>query len=63
MVRPYTNTICDHWRFKTPDEAVKSSNKIFWPLIGKYVGKKGPLAKLVTSFLTMILNIRFKLIS
>ena len=27
--RPYTNTICDHWRFKTPDEAVKSSNKIF----------------------------------
>ena len=29
LVRPYTNTICDHWRFKTPDEAVKSSNKIF----------------------------------
>ena len=27
--RPYTNVICDHWRFKTPDEAVKSSNKIF----------------------------------
>jgi len=38
-------------------------NKIFWPLIDKYVGKKGHLAKLVTSFLTMILNIRFKLIS
>ena len=29
LVRSYTNTICDHWRFKTPDEAVKSSNKIF----------------------------------
>ena len=29
LVRPYTNTICNHWRFKTPDEAVKSSNKIF----------------------------------
>ena len=29
LVRPYTNVICDHWRFKTPDEAVKSSNKIF----------------------------------
>ena len=29
LVRPYTNDICNHWRFKTPDEAVKSSNKIF----------------------------------
>jgi len=29
LVRPYTNDICDHWRFKTPDEAVKSSNHIF----------------------------------
>ena len=29
LVRPYTNTICNYWRFKTPDEAVKSSNKIF----------------------------------
>ena len=29
LVRPYTNYICNHWRFKTPDEAVKSSNKIF----------------------------------
>ena len=29
LVRPYTNIICNHWRFKTPDEAVKSSNKIF----------------------------------
>ena len=28
LVRPYTNDICAHWRFKTPDEAVKSSNKI-----------------------------------
>ena len=29
LVRPYTNTICAHWRFKTPSEAIKSSNKIF----------------------------------
>ena len=29
LVRPYTDTICAHWRFKTPDEAVRSSNKIF----------------------------------
>ena len=29
LVRPYTNTICNHWRFRTPDEAIKSSNKIF----------------------------------
>ena len=29
LVRPYTNDICSHWRFKTPDEAVRSSNKIF----------------------------------
>ena len=29
LVRPYTNFICTHWRFKTPPEAIKSSNKIF----------------------------------
>ena len=29
LVRPYTHDICSYWRFKTPDEAVKSSNKIF----------------------------------
>ena len=29
LVRPYTNDICAHWRFKTPDEAVTSSNKIY----------------------------------
>tara|TARA_B100000287_G_scaffold160979_1_gene151864 strand:+ start:55 stop:516 length:462 start_codon:yes stop_codon:yes gene_type:complete len=29
LVRPYTNDICAHWRFKTPEIAVKSSNKIF----------------------------------
>ena len=28
LVRPCTNDICAHWRFKTPDEAVKSANKI-----------------------------------
>ena len=29
LVRPYTDDICAHWRFRTPDIAVKSSNKIF----------------------------------
>ena len=29
LVRPYTNTICNHWRFKTPEIAVKSSNHIY----------------------------------
>ena len=29
LVRPYTNTICAHWRFKTPREAIISSNRIF----------------------------------
>ena len=29
LVRPYTNDICAHWRFKTPNEAVASSNKIY----------------------------------
>ena len=29
LVRPYTNDICSHWRFKTTQEAVVSSNKIY----------------------------------
>ncbi len=29
LVRPYTNAICSHWRFKTPQEAGVSSNKIY----------------------------------
>ena len=29
LVRPYTNDICSHWRFKTPNEAIVSSNKIY----------------------------------
>ena len=29
LVRPYTNDICKHWRFKTIDIAKKSSKKIF----------------------------------
>ena len=28
LVRPYTNLICAHWRFKTPNEAIVSANKI-----------------------------------
>ena len=29
LVRPYTDNICAHWRFKSPDIAVKSSNRIY----------------------------------
>ena len=29
LVRPYTNIICNHWRFKTPKIAIQSANKIF----------------------------------
>ena len=29
LVRPYTNLICAHWRFKTPNEAMTSSTKIY----------------------------------
>ena len=29
LVRPYTNDICKHWRFKTLKEAKISSQKIF----------------------------------
>ena len=29
LVRPYTNIICNYWRFKTPKIAVQSANKIF----------------------------------
>ena len=29
LVRPYTNDICKHWRFKTLDEAQKSASTIF----------------------------------
>ena len=28
LVRPYTDDICIHWRFKTPEIAVESANKI-----------------------------------
>ena len=29
LCKPYTNDICQHWRFRTADIAVKSSNKIY----------------------------------
>ena len=29
LVKPYTNVICRHWRFKTLKEAIVSSQKIF----------------------------------
>ena len=34
LVRPYTNVICNHWRFKTPKIAVQSANKIFSMYLG-----------------------------
>jgi|TARA_B100000287_G_scaffold27313_1_gene25991 hypothetical protein len=43
LVRPYTNTICAHWKFRTPDVATKSANKIYSMFIdymahGDFVG-------------------------
>ena len=29
LVRPYTNDICNHWKFRTPEIAVESSNHIY----------------------------------
>ena len=29
LVRPYTNTICEHWRFRDVETAQKSSSKIY----------------------------------
>ena len=29
LVRPYTNIICEHWRFATVRSAIKSANKIY----------------------------------
>ena len=29
LVRPYTDIICKHWRFKTPNTARKSADKIY----------------------------------
>jgi len=29
LVKPYTNAICKHWRFKTPTEAAKSAKTIY----------------------------------
>jgi len=34
LVRPYTDDICTHWRFKTPEIAVKSANKILSMYLG-----------------------------
>ena len=39
MVRPYTNDICKHWRFKTLEEAKISSQKIFDLYLGYRVKK------------------------
>ena len=37
LVRPYTDDICTHWRFKTPEIAVKSANKILSMYLGYMV--------------------------
>ena len=37
LVRPYTNLICAHWRFKTPSVATESANKIFSMYLGYLV--------------------------
>ena len=29
LVRPYTNDICSHWAFRTPEIAIESSNHIY----------------------------------
>ena len=29
LIRPYTDDICKHWRFKTPDTARRSAEKIY----------------------------------
>ena len=30
LVKPYTNNICKHWRFKTPMEAYISASRILF---------------------------------
>ena len=39
LVRPYTNDICKHWRFKTLEEAKISSQKIFDLYLGYRIKK------------------------
>ena len=39
LVRPYTNDICAHWRFKTPEIAVESANKILSMYLEYMVGR------------------------
>ena len=37
LVRPYTNTICEHWRFRDVETAQKSSSKIY-SMFREYLG-------------------------
>jgi len=37
LVRPYTDDICAYWRFKTPEIAVNSANKILSMYLGYMV--------------------------
>ena len=52
LVRPYTNDICKHWRFKTPSEAVVSSKKIL-TLYDKYKKQKDFVGTVSYTHLTL----------
>lgn len=53
LVRPYTNVICQHWRFKTPKEATKSAKTIY-KLFKEYISKEDFIgADMARKFLEM----------
>jgi hypothetical protein len=53
LVRPYTNVICQHWRFKTPKEATKSAKTIY-KLFEEYISKEDFIgADMARKFLEM----------
>ena len=39
LVQPYTNTICQYWRFKTPNAAKKSAEQIY-TLFHRFIEQK-----------------------
>lgn len=53
LVRPYTNTICQHWRFKTPTAARQSATTIY-KLFLTYLAKEDFIgADMARKFLEM----------
>ena len=53
LVRPYTNVICQYWRFKTPKEATKSAKTIY-KLFEEYISKEDFIgADMARKFLEM----------